>query len=326
MPCQIKIMQVNTNRSAEAMNIVERNIAKKEIDVVIVSEPNKRKIETGKWLKNGDMSVAIKITNLDIRANSWEEGSGFVAIKTKIGTIVGCYLTPNNTIEFFKEQLEEISQVIDRRDEQEIIVAGDFNAKSAAWGSNREDRRGTILCEWMSEKGLIVANKGNRPTWRRGKQEAHIDITMCNEKLIRSIKNWIVEDEENLSDHLNILFSLEMGEGIRGKDSGDRRWKRREELVERYQEGIQDKLQAIELLTPELLTSITTKTCDEIYDKKRRAGLRRGNLYWWNDVVKEAKERTDKYGRTLTRANAKVNNEPEKLNAHRQYEEAKKNA
>ncbi|KAG5886457.1 hypothetical protein JTB14_012869 [Gonioctena quinquepunctata] len=110
----------------------------------------------------------------------------------------GCvYLSPNITREDYRDKLENIMQKA-RRCQSEKIIAGDFNAKSAEWGSPTTDARGTILMDWTSTPNLIVQNRGSKPTFVRRATGSFIDVTLASQKIAKSITNWRVLDDETL--------------------------------------------------------------------------------------------------------------------------------
>lgn len=76
------------------------------------------------------------------------------------------------------------------------------------WGAPIEDARGIVLAEWAAELDLCIANKGSVPTFRRGNQKSHVDVTMCSQKVNARIEGWEVSEAENLSDHQDIYFVL----------------------------------------------------------------------------------------------------------------------
>lgn len=47
---------------------------------------------------------------------------------------------------------------------KEAIVAGNFNAKHAAWNSPTEDRRGKVLMDLAQSLDMLVCNQGHQPT------------------------------------------------------------------------------------------------------------------------------------------------------------------
>lgn len=46
-----------------------------------------------------------------------------------------------------------------------IIIVGDYNAKSPAWGSTTEDNRGEVLGTFAAAWGLWPENVGSAPTF-----------------------------------------------------------------------------------------------------------------------------------------------------------------
>lgn len=65
--------------------------------------------------------------------------------------------SPNVPIQQFLEELRKTLR--DMR--EKILLTGDFNAKSHAWGSGTEDRMGSALADLLAELNLVVANVGN---------------------------------------------------------------------------------------------------------------------------------------------------------------------
>ncbi|KYB24713.1 Proteasome subunit beta type-6-like Protein [Tribolium castaneum] len=65
--------------------------------------------------------------------------------------------SPNVPIQQFLEELRKTLR--DMR--EKILLTGDFNAKSHAWGSGTKDRMGSALADLLAELNLVVANVGN---------------------------------------------------------------------------------------------------------------------------------------------------------------------
>lgn len=83
-----------------------------------------------------------------------------------------------------------------------VLVAGDFNAKSALWGSLRPDRRSEVFTEWAAELGLCIMNTGTRSTCVRPQGESIVDLTWADPSAACLIRDWrVVTDTESLSDH-----------------------------------------------------------------------------------------------------------------------------
>lgn len=70
------------------------------------------------------------------------------------------------TLVEFSQYLNVLSRFIRARPKA-CIIARDFNAQSSLWRSQREDRKGKMVRDWIAEHGLVLHNKGNRPTFNR---------------------------------------------------------------------------------------------------------------------------------------------------------------
>lgn len=71
----IKVLQVNTNRSKAALDLLEHMTTEQRVDVILVAEPNKKMVKEKGWLidKRGDTS--IKIVNKTIKVKKkWRRG------------------------------------------------------------------------------------------------------------------------------------------------------------------------------------------------------------------------------------------------------------
>lgn len=86
----------------------------------------------------------------------------------------------------------------------QIIVAGDFNARSPAWGDKRRNDRGNPLKMWMDGLGLQLLNRGS--TCVRPQEGSVLDITMAFPSAAQGAGWRVVLDmrEETLSDHCYI--------------------------------------------------------------------------------------------------------------------------
>ena len=96
-----------------------------------------------------------------------------------------------------------------------LVICTDSNAHHPLWGSPSSDQRGDTLVECLSTAGLSLCNIGNRPTFKTGRGESIVDLTLVNSKALQLIKNWKVCDIENFSDHERISFSLNLGNHYR---------------------------------------------------------------------------------------------------------------
>jgi len=94
-----------------------------------------------------------------------------------------------------------------------LLVAGDFNEWSPAWGSRLLGARGRVLEDWARTLGLEVINQGRESTCVRPQGESIIDVTFGSLWVKNSMTSWRVLDLESLSDHLHI--EMEFGSARR---------------------------------------------------------------------------------------------------------------
>lgn len=89
--------------------------------------------------------------------------------------VVSVYLSPNVGIGDFTELLRDLGESL-RTVLGEVIISGDFNAKSTVWGCAGTDRRGKLLVDWAAEQDLRLHNVGDTPTCNRP-QGTIVDLT-----------------------------------------------------------------------------------------------------------------------------------------------------
>lgn len=66
---------------------------------------------------------------------------------------------------------------------------------------------GIVLLEYLSTTDLIIANKGNKPTFINKYRKRVLDITKVLNKLYDKITQWKLLDNDSLSDHRYISFT-----------------------------------------------------------------------------------------------------------------------
>ncbi|TLM13194.1 hypothetical protein FEC36_18515, partial [Acinetobacter baumannii] len=138
-----------------------------------------------------------------------ERGRGFVAVLWAKVFILGVYFSPNRTLAEFEVFLSELSRVVGRSHSQRILVLGDLNAKSLAWGSSRTCPRGRAVEEWLVGSGLLILNRGAELTCVRRLGGSVVDVTFATPDVAYRVRGWaVMVGEETLSDHRYIRFSV----------------------------------------------------------------------------------------------------------------------
>ena len=89
------------------------------------------------WLESEDGSVAMVGSGgpHPLPFMSRGRGEGFVAAKWGETVVVGVYSSPNGTLLQLEQLLGRVGAIVIASHPSPVIVAGDFNAKSALWNS-----------------------------------------------------------------------------------------------------------------------------------------------------------------------------------------------
>ena len=90
---------------------------------------------------------------------------GFVRVKLGNVHFYSVYVPPSLTINKFKDLLDRL--VMDARKHSPRVLAGDFNAWAAEWGSKKTGARGNELLQAMSCLDMVLLNTGMLTTCQR---------------------------------------------------------------------------------------------------------------------------------------------------------------
>lgn len=202
------IIQANMHRSRTADNLIRQLVLEKETNLVLISEQYTNNISPA-WYSDILGTAAIWIPDTrKCKVKKHGRGRGFVWVKCGKITYFSCYLTPNDPIHEYKQKVSEIEDAV-RATNGNLIVAGDFNAKSLEWGMPTTDSRGRFLLEMAARSGLLVLNVGNVPTFRRRGHVGTIpDISFSSEALYGRVRDWRVMEDYNGSDHQYVTFDV----------------------------------------------------------------------------------------------------------------------
>jgi len=179
-----------------------------------------------------------------------------------------------------------------------ILIAGDFNARSAAWGDWCQDLRGNELSSLFDSLELVVMNEGSKPTFVGRGRGSIVDITAVSEHIVRRIQDWRVCDEaESASDHQYIEFKVRDERNLEGTTQNKPRGWRTEAginvqdmevglLLARW---IDDPVMYSEAANANrrarAVEEMITVACD--FALERRAPTRPGKppVHWWNPEI-----------------------------------------
>ncbi|XP_075990126.1 uncharacterized protein LOC142985765 [Anticarsia gemmatalis] len=207
---EIRLLQANLNHCAAAQDLLLQSMAQWLINVAIVSEPYMVPARDN-WV--GDRTGSVALIRLASHSSPPFEkvakGRGCVAASMGSLTVVACYCSPNCALSDFEQFLLEVSRLVRWAQPSPVLVAGDFNAKSTAWGSPATDVRGEALEEWAISLGLVLSNRGSVDTCVRQQGGSIVDLTFTNAALARRVQDWeVLEEVETASDHRYIRYRI----------------------------------------------------------------------------------------------------------------------
>ncbi|KAK9728129.1 hypothetical protein QE152_g18138 [Popillia japonica] len=125
----MRILQTNLGRGRAAQNLAFATAKQSNIDILIISEPNKNIVRGSEWIKDRQSNVAILFTNKKVEVRKVEHGEGYVYLRINCGAIYCCYISPNISMRECEDKVDEIMGSVRRRKE-ECIILGDINSKS----------------------------------------------------------------------------------------------------------------------------------------------------------------------------------------------------
>ncbi|XP_044578925.1 uncharacterized protein LOC123261396 [Cotesia glomerata] len=328
-----RLLQGNLNRCALAQDLLRQRIFEDKIDICLICEQHLTIQDRARFAdKSGTAAIWIANTK-NITVDNSGSGSGFIWIKTPTTYFISVYLSPNEGIRVFRQKMADIEDAIGKFNE-EVIVAGDFNAKWAEWGADFSDTRGNEVADFAARLDLIVLNTGNTTTFRRpGYQESILDITLATPRIANMIEDWTVSEEYSGSDHQNMTFSIRLAPiPVPRRDHRPRKWNARKLDLEalrtsltRSSSSFQNNLIPNTRNETETLVSkameVIVASCDASMPRMKERGFHRP-AYWCIQDIAELRKKCHELRRLATRAAKRSPNQD--LHSS-EYKQTKKN-
>lgn len=155
---KLRILQININKSCETTSALLQHCKEKEIDILMIQEPNIRggrvrgiPESIRKVYQGSNTKVVTAILNKDIQLLNMEsinsENMTTIEIthKQKRIYIINLYIPPeSNNREIFDSIMGKIETNINKfqKKNKNIIIGGDVNSKTREWGNAETDARG----------------------------------------------------------------------------------------------------------------------------------------------------------------------------------------
>jgi hypothetical protein len=88
----IKILQANVGRAYAAHDLAHATAIQHEADILVLSEPNRKRVETTDWPKDTRTNVAVLILNKSLQVSNHTSRDGYIVIKLRNLSMVCCYV------------------------------------------------------------------------------------------------------------------------------------------------------------------------------------------------------------------------------------------
>lgn len=292
-----------------------------DIDIVLISEPNKAMLQKQKeWVVDENLDACIVILRNETEMKKSGNGAGFCYIETNKYTVFSCYSSGNRDIEDMEALLNEIGSRMNGT-MSNVIVAGDFNAKSPLWGETRNDRRGDMLAEWIAERDLIVLNDGVSPTFQVENYSSILDLSLTSQDC-GTRRRWEVLPDETLSDHCFVFFEIFWKNETTIQDTETSGWQTRKINDENLQRAASKLSWDAWHMSAGQFSNVLKELCDKSMPR-RKIHPRGKPVYWWNPVIAEHRKICIQKRRIHTRA-SKRNIFLEKMRTWNEFQESRK--
>lgn len=204
----IRILQINVGVRHAAQDLALASASTWGADIIVLTEQNQtHPPEAEGWYADQtDLAAIVVLGRLPINRVGPVE-KGFRWVEFPDFRLYSCYCSPNRGLSEYKDFLRRLERSV-RMSSAPVTVAGNFNAKASAWGSPRDDTRGSLLVNLISALDASVCKDGTSPTFVRGQSGTFIDVTFAFWRILGTIINWTVRNEESLSLHRYITYDV----------------------------------------------------------------------------------------------------------------------
>lgn len=329
-------LQANLNHCAAAQDLLLQSMAQWKIDLAVACEPYYIP-SRGNWMGDLDGSVAI-LTGPGVAPPllMLESGSGYVAAEWGEYIVVGTYFSPNRGLTEFETFLDTVRTVIERQVSRPIILLGDLNAKSRAWGNPADNARGRALQIWAVLSGMSLLNRGSTHTCVRHQGGSVVDVSFATPAVARKVENWRVEEDvETMSDHMYIRFEISSTPGTLASSTAtsrfprwaltrlDREVAKEAAMVQGWVLPVGGQSHNVDEMASRMRTALT-EVCDSAMPRIRRR-LHRRQVYWWNDEIANLRTACNTARRVYVRCRRRFGHDPAMEHTlHENYRQAKK--
>ena len=156
------------------------------------------------------MAVTNKHIHVDVKLIHQLSDADSVSVEIIVGNkkliAASMYFDRARQIE---DDIVKIELILHRSKNTGILIAADRNARSTFWHDKLTNSRGRILEEFIKSKQLFILNKQSySTTFRNRLGTSNIDLTITCPRLLDSITEWAISDQESVPDHSIIKYAI----------------------------------------------------------------------------------------------------------------------
>ena len=206
-----------------------------------------------------------------------------------------------------------------------LLIAADANSHLEAWGSTNSNSRGESIYDYMLEYDISILNRGREATFINAIREEVIDITLCNNRMVDLIKDWVVSKECSFSDHRRIEFNI--GVNTRAIDMPIRNVRKTDwDKFEIELESRIDKLETVNNLDE--LAEGLTNIIQESYERScpTTRPRRDDKPIWWSKKLEKMKKQVAKLNKRYYQIDKSETNRVALRKSYSKYKKEKEKA
>ncbi|KAK9731181.1 hypothetical protein QE152_g13940 [Popillia japonica] len=196
----LRILQTNLNRMRAAHDMAFVTAVDLDIDVVVVSEPNKKIIEGKRWCKDKRQDVAILFHNQKTRIKRLDIGEGMIAIHFQSFVMYCVYCSPNINLDQFKQEMELDMTVINKGDKPTFVrgaVKSFIDVTCSTRNLTKRINNWNVLeTECISDHSFIYFEVAEDVKICNSRPNASCKIN-CNWEVFNETMSWNLEIEPN---------------------------------------------------------------------------------------------------------------------------------
>lgn len=360
---KLKFIQLNLQHSRLATDNLTKIIDEENTDILCLQEP---------------YEIRNKIAGMPRRLKIFTAGQGrhraAIAVNNNhLGTILIKQLSDEDTVvleitfsdlkmiiaslyfditRHIEIDLRKIEKITQHAKGAGVLIAIDSNSRSSSWHDTITNERGRILEEFLLSQQLYILNEeSHQTTFRSTRGASNIDITVTNVRLLSTVTDWEISDQESCSDHSIIRYVMGQRTAPHlGKNKDETRYKVNNVGKQKFQENLirltEQKFfknqNAADVVEMDNILSIratqepdANKLVDEFYEvleeacrssfltlRASKSNSARRTVPWWSEELTIMRKRLNALRRRFQRTK---DNDELRTQRRIQYTEAKTN-